>query len=103
MKWFWIILLIVVGIVAAVFAYEYLTVGIGHLPSWVPGHVAAKPAINGKCPNGHTPKDGLCYAAGHAKKRGYLCVLIAVAAFAGAGWMIWKDRTSGNTGTPAAA
>jgi len=74
MKWFWIILLIVVGIVAAVFAYEYLSYGIGHLPSWVPGN--------------HPGKHG------HERKRGYLCVLVAIVAFAGAGWLIYKERMS---------
>ena len=77
MKWFWIILLIVIGIAAAVFAYEYLTVGIGHLPSWVPGS--------------HPHKRG------HEHKRGYVCAVIALAAFVGAGWLIYKDRTAANS------
>ena len=72
MKWFWIIVLIVVGIIAAVFAFEYLTVGIGNLPSWVPGPVA--------------------HHRGHMRKRGYLAAIIAIAAFVGAGWMIYKNR-----------
>ena len=70
MKWIWIIVLALVGVVAAVFAFEYLTVGIGHLPSWIPGHVAGK--------------------RGHLHKRGLIAGIIAVAAFAGAGWLIYK-------------
>jgi len=70
MKWLWIILLAVVGVIAAVFAFEYLTVGIGHLPSWVPGHAPHK--------------------RGHEHKRGYLAALIAIAAFAGSGWLLYK-------------
>ena len=91
MKWLWIILLIVVGIIAAVFAYEYLTVGIGHLPSWVPGHVATKAPVDGKCSAGYKLKDGICYATGRAHKRGYLAAIIAVAAFVGAGFLIYKN------------
>ena len=70
MKWFWIILLAVVGVIAAVFAYEYLTVGIGHLPSWVPGHVA--------------------HHRGHLRKRGMIAAVIALVAFAGAGYLLYK-------------
>ena len=74
MKWFWIVVLIIVGIVAAVFAGEYLTTGIGHLPTWVPGHHA-----------GHR---------GHMKKRGYAALLVAILAFGGAGWLIYKNMQS---------
>ena len=42
MKWFWIIVLIVVGVFMAVLGFEYLTVGIGHLPAWVPGNAPHK-------------------------------------------------------------
>jgi len=93
MKWLWIILLVIVGIIAAVFAFEYLTVGIGHLPSWVPGHVTptAVPA-SGKCPGVLHLKGGLCYGTGHSHKRGALAAVIAVAAFIGAGWLIYKNQ-----------
>jgi hypothetical protein len=70
MKLFWIILLAVVGVIAAVFAFEYLTVGIGHLPSWVPGHMAHK--------------------RGHMRKRGLIAAVIALAAFAGSGFLLYK-------------
>jgi hypothetical protein len=72
MKWFWIAVLIVVGIVAAVFAGEYLTTGIGHLPSWVPGNHPG--------------------TRGHEYKRGYVAVLVAVGCFGGAGWLIYKNQ-----------
>lgn len=78
MKWVWIGLLIVVGIVAAVVSIEYLTTGIGHLPSWIPGHQAGK--------------------RGHFNKRGYGAALIAVVAFAGAGWLIYKNQQAGKSG-----
>ncbi|HEY5108058.1 MAG TPA: hypothetical protein VII96_00440 [Acidimicrobiales bacterium] len=74
MKWFWIAVLIVVGIVAAVFAVEYLTTSIGHLPSWVPGNHP-----------GHK---------GHLHKRGYAAAVVAVAAFAGAGWLIYRNQVA---------
>lgn len=70
MKWLWIILLGVVGIIAAVFAFEYLTVGIGHLPSWMPGHIP--------------------HRKGRLHKRGAIAGVVAVAAFAGAGWLLYK-------------
>jgi uncharacterized protein YxeA len=93
MKWLWIIVLVVVGIIAAVFAFEYLTVGIGHLPTWVPGHVTPKalPA-SGKCPGVLHMKGNHCYATGHSHKRGALAAVIALAAFVGAGWMIYKNQ-----------
>jgi hypothetical protein len=103
MKWLWIIVLIVVGIIAAVFAFEFLTVAIGHLPSWVPGHIAptAVPA-SGKCP--HTlPKNGLCYASGHMRKRGLVAAVVAIAAFAGAGWLIYKNQLADKAAKAAAA
>ena len=72
MKWLWIIVLLVVGIIAAVFSFEYLTVGIGHLPSWVPGNA----------PHHH----------GHMRTRGYLAAIVAIAAFVGAGWRIYQTQ-----------
>jgi hypothetical protein len=95
MKWLWIILLLVVGIVAAVFAFEYFTVGIGHLPSWVPGHVAATSVpTSGKCPVGWHEKGAFCYKTGRSHKRGALAAIIAVLAFIGAGWLIYRDQQS---------
>jgi uncharacterized membrane protein YebE (DUF533 family) len=82
MKWLWIIVLAVVGVIAAVFAFEYLTVGIGHLPSWVPGHAAHK--------------------RGHLHKNGAVAALIAVVAFAGAGWLIYKNQRTAKPATPPA-
>jgi len=86
MKWLWIIVLIVVGIIAGLLAFEYLTVGIGHLPAWVPGNAPHK--------------------RGHMYKRGYLAAIVAVAAFAGAGWLIYKNqkaaKAAGGSGTTAA-
>ena len=70
MKWLWIIVLAVVGIIAAVYCFEYLTVSIGHLPSWVPG--------------------GVAHHRGHMHKRGAIAGVIAIAAFAGAGWLLYK-------------
>jgi hypothetical protein len=81
MKWFWIILLLVVGIIAAVFAFEYLTVGIGHLPSWVPGHAAHK--------------------RGHERKRGAVAAVVALAAFIGAGFLIYKNQVASKANAPA--
>ena len=65
-KWIWVIVLAVVGIIAAFFAIEYLTTSIGHLPSWMPASNPGK--------------------KGHAYKRGYLAAFIAVVCFGGAGY-----------------
>jgi len=78
MKWIWIAVLIVIGIVAAALAVEYLTTSIGGLPSWLPGHIA------------HT--------RGHRQKYGALAALVAVAAFVGAGWLIYKNQQAAKSG-----
>ena len=84
-----IIVLIIVGIVAAVYAFEYLTVSIHHLPPWVPGK--------------H-------HGRGHYHKRGAILGLIALICFGGAGFIFYRARaTGGNSGgtdteaTPVAA
>jgi len=86
-KWVWIVLLLVVGIVAAVFAGEYLSTNIAHLPSWVPGHHAGY--------------------KGHMHKRGAVLALVALLAFAGAGWLIYKvvkePKPGAGSGTAAGA
>jgi drug/metabolite transporter (DMT)-like permease len=61
MKWVGVIILVVVGVLAAFVAIEYLTVEIHALPSYIPGHVPLK--------------------FGHYRKRGALAALIAVVAF----------------------
>src|SRR5665213_2203696 len=70
MKWFWIAVLIVIGIVAVVFAVEYLTHPISQLPSWVPGTKHGELNSLGKP------------VRGHEYKRGYLAAFVAVVAFA---------------------
>jgi len=108
MKWLWIILLIIVGIVAAVFAYEYLSTSLGHLPSWVPGHAARFVSVNGKCKNksagtgAYIAENGYCYKTGHSHKRGYAAALVAVVAFVWAGWLIYKNQAADKAETPAA-
>jgi len=74
MKWILIAVLIVVGVIAGIFAFEYLTNSVGHLPSWVPGHVARRKT------------------RGHMHKRGYVAAIVAIGAFATAGWLIYKNR-----------
>ncbi len=61
MKWVGVIILVVVGLLAAFVAIEYLTVQIHALPSFIPGRVALK--------------------YGHYRKRGALAALIAIVAF----------------------
>jgi hypothetical protein len=87
MKWLGVIVLTIIGIVAAVFAVEYLTVLIGHLPSWIPGHDSTRI-------HGH-----LKY--GHYRKRGALAALVAIIAFGAAGFLVYrivKPENRGNEG-----
>lgn len=87
MKWLGVIVLTVIGIVAAVFAIEYFTVMIGHLPSWIPGHTS-------KLHHGH-----LKY--GHYRKRGAISAFIALLAFAGAGFLTYRNVKSADKGDDA--
>ena len=66
--------MIIVGIVAAVYAFEYLTVSIHALPSWVPGK--------------H-------HGRGHYHKRGAIIGVIALACFGGAGYIFYRARSKG--------
>ncbi len=75
MKWILVIALIVLGVIAAIVAIEYLTVPIYKLPSFMPGH-------------------GLKLDTHHYTKRGALAGLVAIAAFVGAGILIARDRRS---------
>jgi uncharacterized membrane protein YidH (DUF202 family) len=63
MKWVWVAVLIVIGILAAIVAIEYFTVSIHSLPSFIPGH---KPIY------------------GHYRKRGAVAAVVAIVAFAAA-------------------
>jgi hypothetical protein len=82
LKWLWVILLAIIGILAAIVAIEYLTVSIHHLPSWIPGH-----------------KDVM----GHYHKRGAVAAVIAVIALGAAGYLSYRftrGRGSGASPTP---
>jgi len=72
-----VIVLIIVGVIAAVYAFEYLTVSIHVLPSWVPGK--------------H-------HGRGHYHKRGAIFAVIAVACFGGAGYLIYRARSVAGAG-----
>jgi hypothetical protein len=86
MKWFWIAVLIIIGIVAAVFAVEYLSNSIYHLATWVPGNQHGQLNAAGKP------------VRGHEYKRGYAAVVIAIVAFGGAGWLIYKNQLAAKSG-----
>ncbi len=75
MKWFWVIVLVIVGALATFVAVEYLTVAIHALPSYIPGHKAAYP--------GHGER-------GHYHKRGAAAALVALVAFVAAGFLAWR-------------
>lgn len=73
MKWIWVVVLAIIGILAAIVAVEYLTVAIGHLPSFIPGHKRGR---------------------GHYHKRGAIAAVIAVVAFAVAGYLAYRNLRS---------
>ena len=70
MKWLWVIVLVIVGILAALVAVEYLTVSIHAVPSFMGRH----------------------RGRGHYRKRGAVAALIAIVAFVAAGYLIWRTR-----------
>jgi uncharacterized membrane protein len=79
-----VIVLVIVGIVAAVYAFEYLTVGIHALPAWVPG--------------GHKGRRG------HYHKYGAILAVVALACFASAGYIAYRARgKNGASGTDSSA
>jgi hypothetical protein len=76
MKWIAVILLLVIAVLAAYVAVEYLTVSIHALPSWIPGH---------KTIPGHPRRP-----RGHYQKRGILCAIISFIALVGAGFIAFR-------------
>jgi uncharacterized membrane protein YidH (DUF202 family) len=88
MKWIWVILLVIIGVIAAIVAVEYLTVSIHALPSWIPGHKA--------------------HGKGHYHKRGAIAAVIAFVAFVVAGYLTYRfmqarpatASTTDTTGSP---
>jgi uncharacterized membrane protein YidH (DUF202 family) len=77
LKWIWVILLAIIGILAAFVAIEYLTVSIHHLPSFIPGH---KP-----------------HKRGHYHKRGAIAAVIALIALAAAGYLAYRFTRGGSS------
>ncbi|HEY7915750.1 MAG TPA: hypothetical protein VIC86_02135 [Acidimicrobiales bacterium] len=75
MKWIWVILLVIIGALAAFVAIEYFTVSIHSLPSYIPGHKAA---------HGH-------YGGGHYRKRGAAAAVVAFVALGAAGYLTYRN------------
>ena len=79
MKWLPVVVLGIIGVLAAVVAFEYLTVPIHSLPSYIPG--------------GHPGR-------GHYHTRGAAAALVAVAALGGAGYLAFRIvNPKGGSGT----
>jgi uncharacterized membrane protein YidH (DUF202 family) len=70
MKWIWVILLAIIGILAAIVAIEYFVVPIHSLPSYIPGY--------------HH------HRRGHYHKRGAIAALIAIIALGAAGYLAYR-------------
>jgi uncharacterized membrane protein YidH (DUF202 family) len=84
MKWIGVIILVIIGILAAIVAIEYLTVSIHSLPSWIPGH---KTGFRGR---------------GHYHKRGAIAAFIALVAFVIAGFWAYRITRAGRPAVTAA-
>jgi drug/metabolite transporter (DMT)-like permease len=80
MKWVIVVVLAIIGVLAAIVAIEYFVVPIHSLPSYIPGHQ-------------HTP--------GHYRKRGAVAALVAVVALVAAGVLAVRILREG--AAPAAA
>jgi len=70
MKWVPVVILVIIGALAAFVAVEYLTVSIHHLPSYIPGHKKGK---------------------GHYHARGAVAALISFVLFVIAGYLIYRN------------
>jgi hypothetical protein len=81
MKWVAVIVLAVIGVLAAIVAIEYFTVQIHSLPSFIPGRRSVY---------------------GHYHKRGAVAALIAILAFAAAGVLAARFRRE-DTAAPASS
>ena len=81
MKWIWVIVLVVVGVLAAIVAIEYFTVSIHQLPSFL----------------------GQKHGRGHYRKRGAGAALVAFIAFVVAGFLAYRIVQSDKRGPAAAA
>jgi hypothetical protein len=82
MKWALVIVLAIIGVLAAIVAIEYFTVQIHALPSFIPGR---RPVF------------------GHYRKRGAVALLIAVVALAGAAVLAVRLRRADAAAAPASA
>lgn len=79
MKWIIVIVLAVIGVLAAIVAIEYFVVPIHSLPSFIPGHR-------------HTP--------GHYRKRGAAAALVAVVTLVAAGMLAVRFRREDSAPAP---
>jgi hypothetical protein len=86
MKWIGVIVLAIIGILAAIAAVEYLTLPIHSLPSMLGGKTAVV--------HGH-------HVRGHYHKRGYAAVVVAILALGGAIYWAIRIRAQGASGTTA--
>ncbi|HVA06831.1 MAG TPA: hypothetical protein VNG12_08835 [Acidimicrobiales bacterium] len=75
MKWVWVIVLVIIGALAAFVAVEYFTTAIHALPSYIPGRHRGR---------------------GHYHKRGAIAALIALVAFVGAGFLAYRNVRANN-------
>ena len=82
MKWVLVIVLAIIGVLAAIVAIEYFVVPIHSLPSFIPGRHAT---------------------AGHYRKRGAVAALIAIVALVAAGLLAVRFRREDAASAPASA
>jgi len=70
-----------VGVILLVTGIVYITVHASSLPSWFPGHVATRYGKKGKALPTHS----------HSK-RGYVAIILAIASFIGAWWVLFRYK-----------
>jgi uncharacterized membrane protein len=80
MKWVLVVVLAIIGVLAAIVAIEYFTVQIHSLPSFIPGRHAVY---------------------GHYRKRGAFAALVAIVAFVAAGLLAARILRAGADPAPA--
>jgi drug/metabolite transporter (DMT)-like permease len=85
-KWWGVIVLGIVGVLALVVGIIYLTESIHQLPSFLGGSTALNKAGKPKRGNHHT--------------RGILLIIVCVIAFAFAGYLAWRNTRTGVAAGP---
>lgn len=86
-KWWGVIVLAVIGVVALVFGIIYLTESLHQLPSFLGGTCTLNKAGHCKRGNHHS--------------RGIVLIVVCLVCFGFAGYLAWRNQRSGTGSSPA--